>query len=1594
MLKFNSFRSQRYLRTRFIEGTYLLASEGTDLELELIDFAREVVRKQVGDVAIGDAWKVVRDGQFSFIITPGEAWYDGLPFANRSAKDQLVSGDSLSLGIVPPLTTIADVATGEGKRVTLAATTTSAVYRVVITAEEKVITNIEDKFLKNANISEPTAQKMRLVYVVNVVPETSQINSPVPYKGHDSIDQNLVNEVTVNVAGSGSAGSQVSSNSVTGSEQIDGRDLEIIVVNVSGANPLPKTIAAQSAYAGGKLIDSIGSEYHIVSIINNPSDTSNQEIIRIDKEVGQSDPILSLNSSYRIVKRDVYSTDDVNGTPIGKRFWPIAKVDWEQTVGIVHSSAISDMRTVVEKGGAFQKTTHTKFDLRVADGGTVKAEPKDKATGNFTITSFSDLSADVFDVNGVAFTEGVDFGASVDEATTALALAVAINNSPNPLVDGIVIAQAVGAVVNITAVAGGLAGNSITLSYTDNGTAGATVSGATLSGGTAGISGQLTWSADFDIINPHSTVKFSVDSPGEAVLLDKGSLAYFLDYSALVDTIVSKGNLSVTRNGADTPGTTINLTGAPNLVNVRLGNTIRIHGTNESVAVTAIDDIAKTIEVSSSVSGTGAATIYLDTYAPGTLPVSPETFVLAVKTGGIIQITGGAGLESGESTAGAGGLPTQLLTYIGTPSETDDTPDYSSTVVVGQGDSLTVAIGDLDQGESDLATYIGSPDPNDTTPAYFSNYYVTDGNDLTTSIGALDAALDSEANTRSTDDGTIATYIGSPSVATTAPDYTAENYITDGDSLTTAIDKLDVALDAEETARSDADSDISSALGSAGPNSAVVYSSTNYVTDGTDTIAAIGALDAAISSNEDQDAQNLNMKFIGGGTWKWNSVTEILSWTAPIFVQVAGYLDTSNEIATGQINIPGTSVVVAGLNRTATPTTILLNTYPIDTVPLDPTSYIIARRSGSDILVGGFRLKDGEQLELDGALAEINRKTNQLRLKSHESALNKVRIDAADITQLDTSILSQELSELVLSFTGAVINFTSGAILKEDDSTALGINFTPFSIPVGEYFWYGISLVPNTTDAQNRMIAQVQVLPATAANAVAASAPLPPLSGDKKLGAVQIFNNAGSLQVFAIRKLGTGSGGGGSGTGDSSSITETIKNTLVDSTYELVTPIVASIDKATKFSTLTGVTYDLTSKTIKYAANAQVATSINMIDTVELPATDIAEVDLHAFWSKASGFSIPTAFTYDVSRDGSNYQTVTMSRVGTTEVFTGTHRFADTESLVSQASNVTTAGNTPLNVTTEQTLSQRVNLVNPAVIKTVDLNFTKTGSPLGSIFLTLVKNSGGLPSTALTDVVATGNLVPVSSITTGVNTLSLPTAGLASGLYHVVVNTDSLYKASFSTGVTSLNLVRSADVSTASTYNGTIWAAAAYGFYHSVVGRVLDLRTRVTSAGSPTYPCGLTGLALYYNKTDFGTVGAIRKTQRFVFNSVADNLSSFTLTAFTPDPDLLTCYYVEAGQVFKAPAFTVNGNVISFAANSFNNGGVPATVTLIFDQNSGGSFDNSDSNALLLAANFLGSTNGAIDKSSAGRGIFLRAPNGTLREIAIDNFDNIVIYSV
>ncbi len=315
------------------------------------------------------------------------------------------------------------------------------------------------------------------------------------------------------------------------------------------------------------------------------------------------------------------------------------------------------------------------------------------------------------------------------------------------------------------------------------------------------------------------------------------------------------------------------------------------------------------------------------------------------------------------------------------------------------------------------------------------------------------------------------------------------------------------------------------------------YSSNNYITDGDSLTTAIGDLDAAIGASASASNFDRNLKLVGGGTWSWDLLNEELSFSADAYIQYPDFDNDRNRIPfslESPITLQADEVAYVSINRTTDAATDLtVQVANINAFVPGANDVIIARRIGSDVIVGShsFALKDGEYLELDGALAEINRLLGQLRIVAHETDANKLRIRASDTLLLDGAILSQELNSFIMDFDGAVIHLDTGDIFEEDDATPLGINFSPFAVPVGEYFWYGIALIAGSVGPDNRISVQVQVTPATASDAVAANAPLPLINGDKKLGAVRVFNNAGSIEREQIRRLGVGSGSGGDGAG-------------------------------------------------------------------------------------------------------------------------------------------------------------------------------------------------------------------------------------------------------------------------------------------------------------------------------------------------------------------------------------------------------------------------------------------------------------------------------
>lgn len=487
---------------------------------------------------------------------------------------------------------------------------------------------------------------------------------------------------------------------------------------------------------------------------------------------------------------------------------------------------------------------------------------------------------------------------------------------------------------------------------------------------------------------------------------------------------------------------------------------------------------------------------------------------------------------------------------------------------------------------------------------------------------------------------------------------------------------------------------------------------------------------------------------------------------------------------------------------------------------------------------------------------------------------------------------------------------------------------------------------------------------------------------------------ANIIENAKIFRFGSGAGGGG-GAGDANSFTENLKHRLVNSFYEYVTPVIFETDEKTLTDLTLGVTtadFDIVDGIYRFDAAGEQFVSVSMLcDEFLALDDDSRKIELHAEWFDS--LTRDDTATYYASLDGTSYEAITMTQQGASNKFTGDISLAVPSSVLQfPAALIADTQTTILNSTTLQSIATKFTVsANKVAINRLNLDIVKTGSPSGSYIISIVEDNAGSP----TGTIIYSTIALISSLSAGTNSLILnnfrnvlPKLSTPKS-YWVKIETDAAYKASYSVG-TSVG-VRSAATSGGSdkVYNAGSWTAApTIQTKYSILGHKYDLRVKVVSSAGGKK---LKSYGIFYNEKVASVITGNQALQKFTFSGDT-NVYQFAVTAFLPNPDALKVYDIKTGQVYRYPAFSLHGQTVEFNDGAFF---VPGeTVELLFDQSEGGGFDNSDANASLLAANHLGSTDGTIDKSANGRGIYLRRPDGTLREICIDNSDNIVIYSI
>ena len=796
----------------------------------------------------------------------------------------------------------------------------------------------------------------------------------------------------------------------------------------------------------------------------------------------------------------------------------------------------------------------------------------------------------------------------------------------------------------------------------------------------------------------------------------------------------------------------------------------------------------------------------------------------------------------------------------------------------------------------------------------------------------------------------------------------------------------------------------SESLGSFTRNSSLI--------DGENLTKGAKRLDIDLGATNLRVQQNKTVKLIEGGTFSWDLGTTTISWSADAFVSVAGVTKVSNEINVGSTTLTADGqAAYVSINRTSGAATLTVNTADVADIINHDDIFIFARRIGNSVLIGtgSDLLEDGEFLTLDGSLQEINKYHGQLSVTPESPISQRVTISGSDIAKLSGSQISLEQKNLLLEFDGAVIDFDSGEVFESDGSTpflAQANDITPFAIPANEYFYYSISVLPNTTTADNKITGQILIIPASASDAVLADAPKAAFpSAGLKLANVLVQMNSGGTAIEVIdyaNIIQLGVGGGGGGTGDANELLERLKNRWEDSLYLSFTPMIASQDEDDLLDDgTTTAAFDIANSSYNYSGIGQIVQTIQLLDpNFLLEGTDVSKADLVAYWDLTT---VDPAATYAISRDGGNeFQAISMDRIKTGDGFQGQHSFTDEATFATTLDHDVSNADVVTILTdvagTVEAIGQEVTIADAMTVKRITSHLNKTGTPIGHWSVQLVKDAAGSPSTDVADVVFESVPQDITSLASGNNDVPIDlTAPIIAGTYHLVWKTSDVYKADYSTGVDEIG-VRADSTSPAvdaleELAAGTWSAGGGEGAVYQIDGRILDLRLKITSSVADA---DLLGLGIFYERdiAEYATnsnAGFDRDVQQF---SGDDNTDTFTI-AFNGDAQFLTIYEIGTGQAFRpgTGSFTVNGNTVIFPADTFDKAG--ETITLEFFQLFEGSLQFDSLNRQILSANNLGHpTDGALDMSQAGRGIYLRRPDGTLVELTIDDDNNIAIYSV
>jgi hypothetical protein len=619
---------------------------------------------------------------------------------------------------------------------------------------------------------------------------------------------------------------------------------------------------------------------------------------------------------------------------------------------------------------------------------------------------------------------------------------------------------------------------------------------------------------------------------------------------------------------------------------------------------------------------------------------------------------------------------------------------------------------------------------------------------------------------------------------------------------------------------------------------------------------------------------------------------------------------------------------------------------------------------------GGLSDSDTDVFE---SLDTINKLLGQLRIKPHPSDGNRVIITGASRILNSGTTIIQELRNLVLEFDGAEIDFSTGVIYESDGTTPLGDPFTPVSIPTSEYHTYSITLLPNVAnESLNTITGQLIIIPGPDSNAVKANTPKPAFANGTKLGYVIVQENAGNIAAITeadINQLGTG-GGGGSGSGDASGLEERIKNRANLTEFGFAHSNVFQIQQDELVDETSTAGFSIVSSSYNFENPGDILLTSNILESVfynERLDLDRAEFSVYVN-PEASGSDA----TFETSIDGgNNWQSVSLSQIGSSDVLRGSVIFdTDIPDTFTFDAGGTQSGTTQFTDVVEP--SGPYNIDTNANINKVTANITVVGSPAGIIYAEARLDNGGAPTG---EEIARSKFLSIGDLSSGDVDFDFGYRAIPEDA-HIVFKTDTTYKGTYTNSSGADRIEIDNDGSNA---------------IFTLSGRELDLRFRATRG---TEELEILGIGTLYLERFVGTVqyGDVDRHLES-FDGTADNFSVFDVP-FPINPRTLMIFEIGTGQVYRygLQGFLINGQgQVVFEQNTFQKAG---TVTLEFIQFLGSTVEVGSDVLQALAASNIGAPGFNADFLQPGRGHFFRRPDGVIRELVINDNDEIEIYSV